>query len=80
MSRITWSATNPARTNERPIFRRCAVCSQHLKQLLIGLPDLAAEKLYDPQDFAAEQDRKTKRCVQSFPCGNRRTLEVGFSH
>ncbi len=29
---------------------------------------------------AAEQDRETKRCVQSFPCGNRRSLEVGFSH
>ena len=55
-------------------------CSQRRKQLLIGLPDLAAEKLDDAQHFAAEQDRKTKRCVQSFPCGNRRSLEVGFSH
>src|SRR3954469_13624150 len=30
----------------------------HVEQLLIGLPDLAAEKLDHAQEFAPEQDRK----------------------
>src|SRR5882757_8105813 len=34
--------------------------SQHVEQLLIGLPDLAAEKLDHAQDFPPEQDGKTK--------------------
>src|SRR6266481_6064044 len=34
--------------------------SQHVEQLLIGLPDLATEKLDHAQDFPAEQDGKPK--------------------
>src|SRR5882724_12405162 len=34
--------------------------SQHVEQLLIGLPDLAAEKLDHAHDFPPEQDGKTK--------------------
>jgi hypothetical protein len=34
--------------------------SQHVEQLLIGLPDLAAEKLDHAQDFPPEQDRKAQ--------------------
>ena len=34
--------------------------SQHVEQLLIGLPDLTTEKLDHAQDFAPEQDGKTE--------------------
>src|SRR5271154_6079712 len=34
--------------------------SQHVEEHLIGLPDLAAEKLDHAQDFPPEQDGKTK--------------------
>src|SRR5712672_1207901 len=34
--------------------------SQHVEQLLIGLPDLAAEKLDHAQDFPPEQDGKAE--------------------
>ena len=43
--------------------------SHHVEQILIGLPDLVAEELHDPQNFAAEQDGKTEGRVQHFARG-----------
>src|SRR5262249_50759897 len=39
---------------------------QHIEQLLIRLPDLAAEELDHAKEFPPEQDRKANGRVQSF--------------
>src|SRR6516225_6472900 len=44
--------------------------SQHVEQILIGLPDLAAEKLDHAQDFPPEQDGKAEGRVYSFALGD----------
>src|SRR5262249_9451423 len=54
--------------------------SQHLEQFLIGLPDLAAEKLDHAQDFPSEQDRKCERRVQSFALGDGPAPQVSISN
>ena len=48
----------------------------HGEQVLVGLPDLAAKTLDDPQDVAAEQDRKAEGRVQPFACGDGRALKI----
>src|SRR6266498_5400468 len=50
--------------------------SQHVEQLLIGLPDLAAEKLDHAQDFPPEQDGKAQGRVQSFAFGDSSARKV----
>src|SRR5258707_13628014 len=44
--------------------------SQHVEQLLIGLPDLAAEKLDHPQEFPPEQNGKAEGRVKSLAFGD----------
>src|SRR5712672_2496240 len=44
--------------------------SQHVEQFLIGLPDLAAEKLDHAQDFPPEQNGKAEGRVWSFAFGD----------
>src|SRR5262245_66196617 len=48
----------------------------HIEQLLVGLPDLMAEKVHDPNDFAAEQDGKCEGRVQPFARGDRRARKI----
>src|SRR5262249_8880667 len=48
----------------------------HIEQLLVGLPDLMAEKFHDPNDFAAEQDGKCEGRVQPFARGDRRAWKI----
>jgi hypothetical protein len=43
--------------------------SQHVEQILIGLPDLATEKLDHAQGFPPEQDGKGEGRVYSFALG-----------
>src|SRR6476620_11442154 len=53
--------------------------SHHVEQILIGLPDLVAEELHDPQNFAAEQDGKTEGRMQHFARGDGRAGKIGIT-
>ena len=53
--------------------------SHHVEQILIGLPDLVAEELHDPQNFAAEQDGKTEGRVQHFARGDGRARKISIT-
>ena len=50
---------------------------QRRDQILIGLPDFAAEELHDAEDLAAQHDREAERRVQAFARRDRPAREIG---
>ena len=62
------------RSTNRPIWLPTVVSIA--QQIRVGLADLAAEELHDPEDLGAPQHGEAERGVQARPVGGRRSREV----